>query len=153
MVQPPTKTNRRASAGGQFFSLHPSIMKISPREIQLFVAGAFALLGYLQVTWLFHYANSVQDTVLIVSRLISVLTLPLGIGILLERERAVSLTLIYLWVMAILGFTGIPIYCFVHPAKAMHVIWREAPEMLSNVTLLGLMVWSRSRRFRHEPDA
>ena len=77
----------------------------------------------------------------------------LGIGIFIGSVRAVLIALIFLWVGVIGGFTGIPLYCYLFPSKAMHTISREAPEMFASVMLLGLMIWSRSRSFRHEPNA
>jgi hypothetical protein len=128
-------------------------MKTSARDIQLFVAGAFSLTGLYALCWLLEYSIYVRDGAVIFQHLIGVLMLALGIGIFIGSARAVLLALIFLWIDVIGGFTGIPIYCYLVPSKAMHTIWREAPEMLANVLLLGLMIWSRSRRFRHEPDA
>jgi uncharacterized membrane-anchored protein len=128
-------------------------MKTSARDIQLFVAGTLALTGFYALCWLLEYSIYVQDGVLIFQHVIGVLMLALGIGIFIGSARAVLITLIILWIDVIGGFTGIPIYCYLFPSKAMHTISREAPEMLANVILLGLMIWSRSRRFRHDPDA
>jgi hypothetical protein len=128
-------------------------MKPSPRDIQLFVAGAFSLNGFYALCWLLQYAVYVQDGALILQHLVGVLTLALGIGIFIGSVRAVLIALIFLWVGVIGGFTGIPLYCYLFPSKAMHTISREAPEMFASVMLLGLMIWSRSRSFRHEPNA
>jgi len=128
-------------------------MKISARDIQLFVAGAFALTGFYSLCWLIEYSASASDGARIFQHVIGVLLLALGIGIFVGSARAVLIALVVLWIDVIGGFTGIPLYCYLFPAKATHTIWREAPEMLANVILLGLMIWSRSRRFRHEPDA
>jgi hypothetical protein len=128
-------------------------MKTSARDIQLFIAGAFSLYGFYALYWLLTYSFSVRNSDQIASNVLGALLLALGIGIFIGNARAVLITLIVLWINVIGGFTGIPIYCYLFPSKAMHTILREAPEMLTNVILLGLMIWSRSRRFRHEPDA
>ena len=129
------------------------IMKTSARDIQLFVAGAFSLTGLYALFWLLEYAIYVPDGAVIFQHLIGVLALALGIGIFIGSARAILLTLIFLWVNVVVGFTGIPIYCYLIPSKAMQTIWREAPELLANVLLLSLMIWSRSRKFRHDPIA
>ena len=123
-------------------------MKISARDIRLFIAGALSLTGFYALCWLLRYSFSATDGVLIFEHIIGSLLLALGIGIFIGSARAVLITEIFLWLNVIGGFTGIPIYCYLFPARAMRTIWREAPEMFVNVILLGLMVWSRSRRFR-----
>ena len=128
-------------------------MKISARDIQLFVAWAFSLTGFFALFWLFYYLFYVRDGVAVFSHLIAGLALPLGIGILIGRPRALLWTEAYLWVAVILGLICIPIYCYIVPAKAWHVVWKETPDMLTSIAFLGLIIWSRSRRFRHEPDA
>jgi hypothetical protein len=128
-------------------------MKISARDIQLFIAGALALTGFYSLCWLLEYSASSSDGARIFQHVIGVLLLALGIGIFVGSARAVLIALIVLWIDVIGGFTGIPLYCYLVPTKAMHTIWTQAPEMLANVILLGLMIWSRSRRFRHDPDA
>jgi hypothetical protein len=128
-------------------------MKTTARDIHLFVAGTLSLTGFYALCWLVEYSIYVRDGVLIFQHILEVLMLALGIGIFIGSTRAVLITLIVLWINVIGGFTGIPIYCYLFPAKAMHTVSREAPEMLANDILLGLMIWSRSRRFRHEPSA
>jgi hypothetical protein len=128
-------------------------MKISARDIQLFVAGAFSLTGFYALCWLLMYSFSAPDGARIFQHIIGVLLLALGIGIFIGSARAVLIALVVLWIAVIGGFTAIPLYCYLVPSKAMHTIWIEAPEMSANVILLGLMIWSRSRRFRHKPDA
>jgi hypothetical protein len=128
-------------------------MKTSAREIQLFIAGAFALTGFYALCWLLEYSSSASDGARIFQHVIGVLLLALGIGIFVGNARAVLIALIILWIDVIGGFTGIPLYCYLFPSKAMHTIWTQAPEMLANVILLGLMIWSRSRKFRRDSDA
>src|ERR1017187_9265510 len=97
-------------------------MKISARDIQLFVAGAISVTGFHALYWLPHYLFTVHSGAQVFAHLVAGFTLPLGIGIFIGRARAVRLTEIYLWVMVVMGFISIPIFCYLFPAKAAQVI-------------------------------
>jgi hypothetical protein len=127
--------------------------KLSSRDIQMCVAGAFALMGFYAFYWLPYYIFTARDIVLILSHVITALALPLGIGIVLGSAQAIVLTRIYLWLEIICGCIAIPVFCFVFPKKAMHLILQSGPDLAICIILLSLIIWSGSRRFRHESDA
>ena len=131
----------------------PCVMKkTTPRDIQMCVAGAFALMGFYSIYWIPHYVTA-KDMVPIISHFWGALALPLGIGIVTGSKRAMLLTQIYLWMELATGCVGIPIICYYFPTNAAHMIWRSGPDIIISAILLGLIFWSRSERFRHEPDA
>jgi hypothetical protein len=130
--------------------------KISARDIQVFVAGAFALWGFRTLIWLPSYLFVTPHNVMwvcrIVGSLLTSLSLPLGVAIFLGKKRAIRLTQIYLWLVLVLGFIdmvgiGVPL-----GSKALKFIGAIAPDMLVCIVLLWLISLSRSRRFRDEPD-
>jgi hypothetical protein len=127
-------------------------MKISARDIQMFVAGVLSLMGFLFLSSLVRNSFSGSDSLFIASQVFGSLALPLGIGMLLGSTRAIWLTLTFLWFNTIIGFTAIPLFCYFFPAKAVQTAWHEVPEMLVYAIMLGLVIWSRSGRFR-QPDA
>ena len=128
-------------------------MKLSTRDIQLFVGGALALTGFRALIWLPYYYAVSLDFGRIISFMITGLALPIGIAILMGRASAVTLAQIYLWLMIISGFVVVPIFCYFVPATSSHLLWAAIPEMLVSIVLLVVIYWSRSRRFKHEPDA
>jgi hypothetical protein len=128
-------------------------MKISARDIQLFVGGALAITGFRALIWLPYYLAVSLDSARIAGSIITGLALPIGIGILVGRVQAVSWALIYLWLVVISGFIVIPAFYYALPSKIDRILWATAPEMLVSIALLVVIYWSRSRRFRHEPDA
>jgi hypothetical protein len=123
-------------------------MKISARDIQVFVAGAFSLMGFHALCWLIMYSFSAGNGALIFEHIVLGLLLLLGINIFIGSELAALIAVIYLSLVVIGGLIAIIIYCFLVPAKAMHIISTAWPGMLANVILLGLMIWSGSPRFR-----
>src|SRR6185437_5832607 len=123
-------------------------MKISARDIQVFVAGAFSFIGFQARCWLIMYSFFVDNGALIIQHIVESLLLVLGIGIFIGRELAAFIAVIYLSLVVIGGITAIIIYYFHVPAKAMHVISITWPGILVHAILLGLMIWSGSPRFK-----
>jgi hypothetical protein len=128
--------------------------KIPTREVQVFVAGAFALWGFRAFIWLpsmfFVTAYDVMWICRIVGSLLTCLALPLGVAIFLGKTRAIRLTQIYLWVSLFLGFCDVVFVYIPLGSKALRFIGAIAPDMLVIIVLLWLLC---SRRFRHEPAA
>jgi hypothetical protein len=122
--------------------------KISARDIQTFVAGAMALNGFHSLFWAFSYCFYPRDFEQISIQLLYALVLPLGIGIFMGRAWAIRLTVIYYWIIVFSTFTAVPIFCFSNPAMAKTVIWYSAYDLLISIFVLGLISWSRSRRFQ-----
>jgi hypothetical protein len=84
-------------------------MKISARDIRLFVAGALALAGFRALIWIPYYFTVPIEPIRIVGAIITGLTLSIGIGIFLGRWSALLLAQIYLWLIFISGCIGIPV--------------------------------------------
>lgn len=118
--------------------------KLSARDIQLFVAGALALIGFRALIWLPYsvVGSGPLMGLLVVRSLIMGLALPIGIVMLMGRAAATRVAQIYLWVTLTLGCVAV----FV-PDQAGRLSWGSAPEVLVALVLLGLILWSRSRRF------
>jgi hypothetical protein len=123
-------------------------LKISARDIQVFVAGAFSITGFHSLCWLMVYLFSAGNGALIFEHIVLSLLLVLGIGIFIGNELAALIAVIYLSLLVIGGFIAMIIYCFRFQPKAMHIFEITWPGLLANVILLGLMIWSGSPRFR-----
>ena len=129
-----------------------TIMSIAKaRRVQMFVAGALALMGFRALVWLPHYC-SIRDSVLIIGCLVVGLGLPLGVAILVGSLRAVRLAEVYLW-LGVIGMVATLVVFALHvlPADAPRTSWRSIPDLIIPLVLLALLVWSRFPR--HEPDA
>ncbi len=126
---------------------------ISARDIRLLVAGALALTGFRALIWIPYYFTVSLDSVRIGGAIITGLALPIGIGILLGRASAILLAQIYLWLVLITGCVAMPVVWHYFPEKVGRMALSGAPELLVASVLLGLIYWSGSQRFRHEPDA
>jgi hypothetical protein len=129
--------------------------KLSRRDIELFVAGALALIGFRALIGLPYYfaASTPMIGVRFITSLLTALALPIGIAILLGRASAIFCAQIYLWVVIVAACVAIPVYYHFVPDHSAGLMWRVIPELLVAVVLLALIFWSRSRRFRNEPDA
>jgi hypothetical protein len=131
--------------------------KISAREIQVFVAGAFALIGFNLLRCL---PSSLSDPIhnfwwfaRLAAYVIAGLALPIGIAIFFRKAHAILWTQIYLWSWLVLGSISMIGVVVKLGYKAMSMVETAAPGMIVCIVLLWLISWSRSRRFRHEPDA
>jgi len=127
--------------------------KLSARDIQLFVGGALALTGFRALIWLPYYFTVSLDSVRIIASIVTGLALPIGVSMLMSRGRGILLAQIYLWLVMISGCVAVPIFWHMFPEKAGRMALASAPDILVAIVLLGLIFWSRSQRFSHEPDA
>jgi len=133
--------------------------KIPTREVQVFVAGAFALWGFRALIWLpSDFLAPIQNFVwftrigILAGAVMSSLALPLGVAILVGSKRAILLTKIYLWVFFVLGvadIVGMFIMWSLLGSKALTHIGSVAPNMLVCIVLLWFLC---SRRFRQTPN-
>jgi len=133
--------------------------KIPTREVQVFVAGAFALWGFRALIWLpSDFLAPIQNFVwftrigILAGAVMSSLALPLGVAILVGSKRAILLTKIYLWVFFVLGvadIVGMFIMWSLLGSKALTYIGSVAPDMLVCIVLLWFLC---SRRFRQTPN-
>jgi hypothetical protein len=128
--------------------------KLSKRAIELFVAGALALIGFRVLIGLPYLlsASSAMIGVRLVSSLVTALALPIGIAILLSRASAILCAQIYLWLIVVSGCVAIPVYCRFVPEQSGRIMWRIIPESLVAAVLLAVIFLSRSRRFKNEQD-
>jgi hypothetical protein len=124
--------------------------KLSSQEIQMFVAGVLALMGFYGLYWLPYFIFMARDTVQILSHVGTALALPLGIGMFMGSARAVLLARIYLWLEVILGMVCVPIICFELPSRAIQLVWQSGPDFVISAVLLVLILWSRLSKFRHD---
>jgi hypothetical protein len=131
--------------------------KISAREIQVFVAGAFTLVGFNLLRWpLSHLFDPIHNFWWFGSFIISVLgglALPLGIAIFFRKKQAIRLTQIYLWLALVLGFISMIGVLVKLGSKALGMVGTAMPGMIVCIVLLRLISLSHSRKFRDEPDA
>jgi hypothetical protein len=127
--------------------------KTSARDIQLFVAGALALIGFQALILLPYYLTASMDLVRALSGIIAGLALPIGICMLTGRAKALLFAQIYLWLLVITGCLVLPVYCWAIPARAKSLVLRVAPEMITAIILLWLIFWSRSRKPGPEPES
>jgi hypothetical protein len=128
-------------------------MKISARDIQVFVAGALALLGtqaLLQLpSYFFGRAPASDWFDLLFYSLSAALDLLLGLAVFFGRRRAILVTQIWLWltlafsiimaVRAVLGTNKTLTYILFWTALSYSVIF---------IALLLLIYLSRSQRFQ-----
>ena len=142
----------------QLFSLGSiTIMnKITSRDIRSFVAGALAFNGFKSLILIPHYFTLSMDAShigrAVIVALVAGLALPIGIGIFLGRWSALFSAQIFLWMKVILGCMTIPYFCIFFHEKVVTLVLVGAPEILGDAVLLGLIFWTTSERFRHEPD-
>ena len=128
--------------------------KIRARDIQVFVAGALAVWGFLPLARVpfelirYHSVSAVDIAISVVVGL----ALPVGIAILLGWASGILLAQIYLWGTLACG-------CFLELFRyrlyrqgAARIPWMTAPLFLLVIALLTLIHWSRSRRFRNEME-
>ena len=127
--------------------------KLTSRDIQMCVAGAFALTGFYALYWLPYHIVTTHDALRISSYVVAALALPLGISIVLGSSRALLLARIYLWLEVIGGFIFTPLYCILFPARATNFLLRMGPDLTVSLILLVLIIWSRSKRFKQDPAA
>lgn len=127
--------------------------KISSRDIRVLVAGALALTGFRALIWLPYYFTLPMSVPAIGGAVLTGLALPIGIGIFLKRPMAIAWAQIYLWFVVISGGIALPFFWEFLPQKVGRFVMDVAPEMLVSAVLLGLIFWSNSEKFKHEPEA
>ena len=133
-------------------------MKISARDIQVFVAGALALLGIRALLYLPYYFAAPVHNVAWVGHLIGSCTagldLPLGLAMFFGKRLAILLTQIWLWLSVVLSIVcGVYFAMILGSSKALSYISTISPDLIIQIALLWLIWLSRSKTFRHEPDA
>jgi hypothetical protein len=128
--------------------------KISARDIQVFVAGAFALDGsdaLLAIPYYFSDFSSTPSHVLIgmiVPQLIRSLFLPLGIAILMGNARALEWAKICLWLAVVIYSAVIVLVCCIRPHDVLSLLPNFVSELIINAILLWLLKHSLSKTWK-----
>ncbi|MGA2869255.1 MAG: hypothetical protein ABSF34_08855 [Verrucomicrobiota bacterium] len=126
--------------------------KLSARDIQVFVAGAFALDGsdaLLAIPYYLSYYFSTPSHVLIgmiIPQLVCSLFLPLGIAILMGNARALKLAKICLWLAVVTYSAGIILVCCFRPHDDRSLLSNFVTELVINAILLWLLKHSLSKK-------
>ena len=148
--------SRRESAVAQLWIVRrPRVMKISARDIQVFVAGALALLGTRALLQLpSYFFGPVHDAAwhdLLFYSLSAALDLLLGLAMFFGRRWAILLTQIWLWLTLALSIvTAVRAAVVSGTAKALsyHLLWTVLSDLVIFIALLLLIHLSRSKRFQ-----
>jgi uncharacterized membrane protein len=125
--------------------------KLSSREIQVFVAGALALMGLHSLVVTPYYIFVSKSLSLSAVALLSALPLLIGIAMLKGNERALKWAQIYLWLCFIgavmrIGFA-------VSSNKPEHSDWWQyLSDFLTLVVLIWLLKRSNPDRFDQTPN-
>ena len=131
--------------------------KISARDIQVFVGGVLAYFGFQSLVWTPYEVIHSRDEFAAVSFIVGVVGLLLGIAIVAGNTRALFWTQIFLWLCIVQDVIGICVFVFGRfgiSLKVPHMsLYQSIASFLTLSALLGLIAWSRSKRFRVEPDA
>ena len=127
--------------------------KLSARDIQIFVAGALAFLGFdsivLGTNALIHslIGHAVSDFI------VGGMVLLLGVAIFAGNMRAIRWVQVFLWLGIIQDVISIWVFAFRKFGVPHMTLYQAISSLLELSALLCLIALSRSRRFRHEPDA
>jgi hypothetical protein len=130
-------------------------MKISARDIRVFVAGVFACQGFQALIWMPYEFQHSRYGLAGAALLAGIIGLFIGTGLLLDKPQAIRWTLAILWVFTILDAVevcwGVLVKLGVS-LKATHFsLYENATYLITFSGLLGLMIWSRSSRFQVNP--
>ena len=127
--------------------------RISHREIELFVAGAVALMGMHALIWMPRWFVAPLHPGSIAGWIVNVLAFPIGIGMLMGRPRAAVFAQIFLCLQLISGCLAVPIFWHFVPTEARGMTWSSVRDVMVAGVLLGLMYWSRAHSHSNEPNA
>ena len=152
---PLSRFTSRVGGGSAFYVRRPRVMKISARDIQVFVAGALALLGTQALLQLPSYffgpapASAWYD--LLFYSLSAALDLLLGLAVFFGRRWAILLTQIWLWLTLALSIvSAVRAVVVSGPNKVLSYIllWTVWSGLVISIALLLLIHLSRSQRFQ-----
>ena len=126
--------------------------KLSARNIQIFVAGAFAYLGLdsllLGINAVIHSLGGIAATDFIVGAAVLVI----GVAILAGSGRALLWAQIVLWLTIIQDIISICVFVFGRFGISLHVahmsLYRAISSLIEMSALLFLIVWSRSKHLQ-----
>jgi hypothetical protein len=127
--------------------------KLSSRDIQVFAAGALALMGFHSLVVTPYYIFVSKSLSLTAGALFSALPLLIGIAMLKRNERALFWARIYLWLCFLGALIGIGFAMASDKPEPEHSHWwRDMSELLTPVILIWLLKESHSARFDQTPN-
>lgn len=123
--------------------------KITGKSVQIFVAGGLAIMGFRSLAWTPYYLFDLP-TAAVANFVLSGVELLIGIAILVGREQALTWARVYLLFDICLEIVATCLSEFRILPRPPHLSWRSVSDVLTPALLLGLLAWSRSKRFRDE---
>jgi hypothetical protein len=128
-------------------------MKIFKEQIQMFVAGALALMGFTGLFWMPYYLIHTEYLEAILCSAMGGLALRIGIAMLCGNAQAAFWAKIYLFYCIFNAVAMISLHAFSVAGTQGYSWWRSASELLHPAILLGLLFWSQSQRFHAKPES
>lgn len=128
--------------------------RISARSIQVFVAGAIALMSFQSLLLLPYFLAVSKDLIFVLSSIISGFALWIAIAMFFGSKKGIWWANVYLWLCSI---SSAGMACIYGVAASdiwkplPHATWRGLSHLPIPVILLWLLIWSRSRRFQDQP--
>lgn len=122
--------------------------KITARDAQVFVAGAFAFEGLHALLRLPHTMALDGEPLVVIGEVIGAFGLPLGIAILIRNIFAVRVAIVYLWLDVLFtgAFLGLILYRPALQTARDFVVRDTVLILVGQVCLLSLLLWSRRRQ-------
>jgi hypothetical protein len=126
--------------------------RITARDAQVFVGGAFAIQGLHALLQLPYLVAIGENPIFSIAGILGALALPLGIAILVRNILAVTVAYIYLWLDVLFGCAVVVVAVFTSELRIFqNTSVRDAGiTAAGQVVLLGLLFWSR-RKQQREP--
>lgn len=126
--------------------------RISPENVQMFVAGALAISGIRDVFELPYYFVSSTHAAFIDHSILSSISLMIGISILIGSSKAVCWAIIFLALSVLFALSAM-IYSLSHKAAAQtpYHVWKTISSSVMSASLFVLLLWSRSKYSKNEP--
>lgn len=132
-------------------------MKLSTRDVQMFVGGGLMLMGFDMWNQVPHHLYAIQETLFVpterarfVNSIFAVVAIGIGIAMIFCGKRSISCARIYLlvYLLIVLWASGIAVatvmfHVFNYPRPVELVLHRLPPPFV----LLGLLEWSLSKKF------
>jgi hypothetical protein len=125
-----------------------TMRKLTARDAQVFVAGAFAFEGLHALLRIPHTMAIGGSLSFVASDVIGAFGLPLGIAILIRNVFAIRIAIVYLWFDVFLMCSFLA-FIFYRPELRIHgefVVRDTVIIIVGQVCLLGLLHWSRRRQ-------
>ncbi|MGA3164250.1 MAG: hypothetical protein ABSD77_08680 [Verrucomicrobiota bacterium] len=125
--------------------------KITARDIQVFVAGVLAYIGFESLVWTPDAIIHSHSSFAAVSFIVGVIALPLAVGIVAGSRRAILWTQVICWLCIIQDVVSIFVFVLAKFGISLRVahmtLYRSIGSLLTLSALLLLIALSRSKRF------